>query len=287
MLLCIVVLVASSASAVWAKPRTPAADWPARCRSAELRGIVAGWQVCVTPEASGDGQVLTIGHGARVAWMAEDWRIGTPDEDLPWARDLVDLNGNGVPEMHVHGWNGGASCCHTDYLVELGPTQVSVLGTFHFDRADSLEIRGSQGEQPTIEVQSRMPCFNAASGAGAVAETVVMAWNGQAFCAARAAMQRPLGEIRAELEPLSAIRAAFGGRGFDRSACALWQDTVSLVFAGQAEEAGQRAAALATLPKYPDAVTYLFDVRGVLAMAHWAHCVGPDGMREMKRADAR
>lgn len=111
-----------------------------------------------------------------------------------------------------------------------------------------------------------------------------MAWNGRAFCPRRDEMRWPLDEIRELLQPLSALRKALGEEGFESVPCEVWHDTLRLVYAGQAAEAGIRVGELASIHDFSAAIAYLFAVREALEWQFLSNCVDSTGLFHVSEA---
>jgi hypothetical protein len=123
----------SGTTSSWASPRTPkTACWDGQGR---LTRTLHGTHIEIKPDVDHEAKDepfcgLLIEDSARRKLVSEiDYSFSILETNL-------DVNGDGIPDLIVEAYSGGAHCCWTYYIVQLGPNP-RLLHKIENDRAIS------------------------------------------------------------------------------------------------------------------------------------------------------
>lgn len=123
--------------------------------------------------------VLT-GHRLRLGREQDGGRFGLGE----------DLNGDGVPELIISEWSGGAHCCMTDYMISLAD-HPRVLDTIHGRHSDPWWADLDGDGRPEVAVHDWTFAYWATSFAGSPAPEVILTWRAGRYRPAEALMVAP------------------------------------------------------------------------------------------------
>ena len=185
-----------------------------------------------TPLDSVGGHRLWLG-AALDTLMWED----LPPEAHPVPEGAVrDLTGDGVPEVVVSSWSGGAHCCFSYLVVELGETPRLLAAV---DAADSeVEVRDADGDGvPELWLHDFAFAYWNTSFAGSPAPRVALAWDGEAFSPSERHMRLPplAPDTLAALAETVRADPAWARQTFPPEA--YWGTLLDLLYAGRGAEA--------------------------------------------------
>jgi hypothetical protein len=107
-------------------------------------------------------------------------------------KSLEDFTGDGVPELHLMGWTGGAYCCYTDLLFQRTPQGVRnilIFGgreyhlhkTLNGAQSPMRDLDGDGRAELTVENDAIAHVNGSTHGATSV---LILRWNGARFVAA-------------------------------------------------------------------------------------------------------
>jgi hypothetical protein len=110
------------------------------------------YTVEIVRDDSGGAQTAVIRQGGRTVWQGTGFRFGygdapgaDPDSAAARPPAVRDLTGDGVPELVLHDWSGGAHCCFTFYVFTLGP-RLAVLDTLPLADSDMARFEDLDGD---------------------------------------------------------------------------------------------------------------------------------------------
>lgn len=159
---------------------------------------------------------------------------------IPAAEPGTDINADGVPDLVLTGWSGGAHCCFTTWVFSLGG-EFAVLAEIVGEHAEA-EIRQAD-DDPALEfaVRDWVLAHWPFDFAGSPSVDVVLDWNGNALqpSARLTAVAIDLPADAGELDDLARQYAAdpnWSDKAHD-PICGLFATAMRLVYAGQPERA--------------------------------------------------
>ncbi|HEV7553564.1 MAG TPA: hypothetical protein VGP65_17885 [Candidatus Angelobacter sp.] len=116
------------------------------------RNISPGFVLLLSPTngSSGEGcRAKLIDSNKRAVFSTADW-------DIAYVQSKEDVNGDGIPDLVLEGFSGGAHCCWTYYVVSLGATP-SLLKKFENERGAGFVRNKSTGR---IEIATMDGAFD-------------------------------------------------------------------------------------------------------------------------------
>ncbi len=162
-----------------------------------------------------DRQFLRIYRGQKLLierFDARYWVVSMQhpsEEDGPW-RDpgkkprLLDLTGDGVPELVVQRWTGGV---HGSYSYEVFRTAPKFERIWMLDAKDGhLDFKEQAGQLPTLVVEDTTFAYWNCGFAGSPRLPVAYRWTGQSFQMVQTEMTRPAEFPKRAAEVSSALR---------------------------------------------------------------------------------
>lgn len=193
---------------------------------------------------SGGAQVAVIRQGGAAVWRGDGFRFslgeapGTDESErasLPPA--VRDLTGDGVPELVLADWSGGAHCCFTYYVFTLGP-RFAVLDTIPLEHSDDARFQDVDGDG-ALELRTRDWTFAYwnTSFMGSPAPEVVLVPGEYGFRMAERYARRPPLSADSVRRQVSRVRGEWAeDRRFPPAS--LWAAMVEMVYGGNAAQVG-------------------------------------------------
>lgn len=191
---------------------------------------------------------LEIYQGEELVWRQSGWRfwIGQSPEDLFLSPEQVptltigeDITGNGLPDLVVREWTGGAHCCIYFYVFELGSElrSLGTLGGGHDDGSHFADIT----EDGAMEFLTHDWTFAywRTDFASSPAPAVVLHYDGNAYAVADHLMRRPPPSADDVLARGLAIQSALMENPDLDWVEPFWGDLLELIYSGQAPMAWQ------------------------------------------------
>lgn len=201
---------------------------------------------------------LAVVHGGRLidvldapmAWVgaAPDSLAEPPMPPYPVERTLPpgavrDLTGDGVPDVVLTTYSGGAHCCTTHWLVGLLPAGPRLLAHVEAEHGEA-EVADLDGDGlPEWTVADWTFAYWHTSFAGSPAPRVILSWDGERLAPNLGLMTEPPGP-RADLDARAAVvraDAAWASQRFPP--VAYWGTLLDLLYAGRGPEAARFAEA--------------------------------------------
>lgn len=149
----------------------------------------------------------------------------------------TDVNADGVPDLVLSGWSGGAHCCFVTWVFSLGE-EFEVLAELGGEHVEA-EIRQAD-DDPALEfaVRDWALAYWPFDFAGSPSVEVILDWQGGALQPS-APLTAAAIELPADLDALARRYAAdpsWSDKAYD-PICGLFATALNLVYAGQAERA--------------------------------------------------
>ncbi len=230
-------------------------DFEAECPEGEGALFTVGGEASPFESVRpGDGgcpptEMLSLWHHGALIDSVGGWRLwlGAPVDTLLWENlepedhplpdgAVRDLTGDGVPELIVGVYSGGAHCCTGVLVVSLGEMP-AFLG--EIDASDSVVVVEDTESGPVFRLADFTFAYWNTSFAGSPAPAVTLAWDAEAqtfLPSARHMRQPPLPD--AELAALTAeVRAADVWRTRRFPPEAYWGTLLDLLYAGRSAQA--------------------------------------------------
>jgi hypothetical protein len=169
----------------------------------------------------------------------------------------TDVNADGVPDLVLHGWSGGAHCCHTAWVFSLGD-ECELLAEVAGEHSE-VEIRQAD-DDPALELVVRdwALAYWPFDFAGSASVEVVLDWDGRTLrpsaALTAAAIDLPAGPMADSIADLNAALDAtldatldamarqfaadpsWADTGYD-AICGIFATALRLVYAGQPNRA--------------------------------------------------
>ncbi len=170
----------------------------------------------------------------------------------------IDITGTGRPNAVISEYSGGAHCCYSNYIFELGePFKVIEIRSGDFPIIFR-ELDGRPGLE--IEILDTNFLYWKTAFASSPAPRVILRYDGGAYRVAVDLMKDPPMNRRALLRHAKKIRSStrwgrFEYYPFDES---LWKIMLDLIYTGNAEQA-REFVDLAWPPSIPGKREFLFD----------------------------
>jgi hypothetical protein len=149
----------------------------------------------------------------------------------------TDVNADGVPDLVLSGWSGGAHCCFVTWVFSLGE-EFAVLAEIIGDHAEA-EIRQADAD-PALEfaVSDWALAYWPFDFAGSPSVEVILDWQGRVLQPSAPLTLAAL-ELPSDPDALArryAADAAWSDQAYD-PICGLFATALNLVYAGQADRA--------------------------------------------------
>lgn len=179
----------------------------------------------VAAPANGDregSQRLVVRRDGRDIVSIDDFRLH-PREPVG-----ANITGGTTPQLVVTGWSGGAHCCYTLHIVELGatPQVIQKIDAGHSD----VDLFAQLDEDPALEIS--LPDWTYAywpySFAGSPVPRVILHWDGRQFS--------PAAKLMRNAAPLSQLRDRRQPQTPQESIAAIFQDALDMIYAGRLVE---------------------------------------------------
>ena len=193
---------------------------------------------------SGEAQTAVIRQAGAAVWQGAGFRFslgeapGTDESEraaLPPA--VRDLTGDGVPELVLADWSGGAHCCFTYYVFTLGE-QFAVLDTIPLEHSDNARFEDLDGDG-ALELRTRDWTFAYwnTSFMGSPSPEVVLAPGEDGFRMAERFARRPPLSADSVRRQVGRVRGEWAeARRFPPES--LWEVMVEMVYGGNAAQVG-------------------------------------------------
>lgn len=223
----------------------------------------------------GEGRVVITRKGKTVFELKEEngarYKIGVISGDnkhnaaIPVGRDIT---GRGVPNLVLSAWSGGAHCCYTYHILELGETvrqvaalEVSHAGQSHFEDPDN------DGKLKLVTADFTFAYWKA-SFADSPAPPVILEYRDGLYRLAGRLMLKPAPDEERLAGLAKGVSEAEAWQRNDLPA-ALWKIMLDLIYTGNADAAFRFADRA-----WPEAVTgkeqFLADFRAQLMLSpYW------------------
>ncbi len=201
------------------------------------------YTVEIQRDDSGGAQAAVIRRGRERVWEGTGFRFtfgeapGADEADRAALAPAVrDLTGDGVPELVLSDWSGGAHCCFTYYVFSLGP-RLAVLDTIPLEHSDQARFEDRDGDG-AHELRTRDWTFAYwnTSFNGSPAPEVVLELGDRGYRLAERFARRPplsadsvrgqVARVRGEWEPARRFPPV-----------PLWRTLVEMVYGGNAAQA--------------------------------------------------
>lgn len=185
---------------------------------------ISGMQVWIGAEPD---TVAIAARGDLAAWPV---RLPVPDGAIQ------DLTGDGVPEVVVAAYSGGAHCCTTLWVISLGDTPEHIATINAADSEVRLADLDGDG-RAEFELNDFAYAYWNTSFAGSPAPRVVLAWEGQEFAPSQQHMRTgPLPQANLELA-IRSVRLADSWRLRRFPPEEYWGTLLDLLYAANTEQA--------------------------------------------------
>jgi hypothetical protein len=179
---------------------------------------------------------LTVRRDGADAIVLEDYRFALRE---PKGENLT---GGTTAQLAITGWSGGAHCCHTLHIVELGekPRLLQSIDAGHSD----IDLFAQMDDDPALEIA--LPDWSYAywpgSFGGSPVPRVILHWDGQKYAPSAKLMRAGtmLYQMQERRQPQSE----------DEMVSAVFQDTLDMIYAGRWKAA--RTLLKQLLPPTPD-----------------------------------
>jgi hypothetical protein len=210
---------------------------------------------------NGDGR-LQILEAGRLVYTQAGFRfyIGGCDS-LASVAPGTDVTGDGLPDLVVGEWTGGAHCCFNASVFELGP-QVKLLAVIE-GRDEAPEFRDVNNDGiPEVRIEDWTYSHWPGSFAASPAPDVILRWQDGAYRVAAdlmyepapsaAEIERRAAEIRASEDWDEPATGCGPGGGYSRWSIprALFQEALDLMYSGH-EQLGWEFVRAAWSPRFP------------------------------------
>lgn len=215
-------------------PLAPVREQVVRYGSYEFRASWHGETENGSFEILRDGKLLLKSFGDE---MGEAFRVGCINEDDPGNKLIPigrDITGSGHPEVVFSEWTGGAHCCFSYHVFELG-NSIKKLGTVYTGDGDICKFRNDTGGKIDFVVYDHTFAYWNASFAESPQPEVVIRYGPNGFQPATDLMYRPA-PSQPEFEKL-----VFEGRKTPPEKygpypkAGFWEIMLNLIYSGHAD----------------------------------------------------
>ncbi len=182
-----------------------------------------------------DGRVLFQHRGFR-------FRIGYAFEDEELDNSLIamgrNITGNGIPNLVLSEWSGGAHCCMLFHIFELGKTfrKIATLDAAHGDLAHFADLDGD-GKLEFVANDWTFAYWHT-SFAGSPAPTIILRYQHGSYRLATDLMRKPAPSADELDGQIKRIRSEESWKN-DEPPVAMWELMLNLIYTGHAELAWQ------------------------------------------------
>lgn len=184
-----------------------------------------------------DNQRLRIRRAGKTALQHNDgweWQLGYTDGSIHNGVDVgTDFNGDGVPDIALIEWSGGAHCCYTLYLFELGPTDLKPLAVIKAHHSNPEFTR--RNGLVDINLQDWTFAYWNTSFADSPAPSVILSWNGSKYAIDPTAMHAPAPPAKDLNELAAKVRTKLKADEYLWYNSQLWGTMLDLIYTGNAE----------------------------------------------------
>ncbi|HLO76107.1 MAG TPA: hypothetical protein VK196_06600 [Magnetospirillum sp.] len=217
-----------------------AAAWTAQARAEDTRD----WQfggTRVTIERNGEDERLTVRRDGTAPVVLDEHRFS------PRAPVGQNVTGDGQPQLVVTGWSGGAHCCHTVHIIDLGeqPRLIQSIDAGHSD----LDLFAQLDDDAALEIA--LPDWTYAYWPGSFALSpvphVVLEWDGRQYTPSARLTRNGSMYYRMQDEQMQNRRQPTSP---EEQVAAIFQDTLDMVYAGRMKAA--RTLLKQLLPPTPE-----------------------------------
>lgn len=203
------------------------------------------YTVEIQRDDSGGAQVAVIRRGRAPVWQGTGFRFtfgeapGADEGDraaLPPA--VRDLTGDGVPELVLSDWSGGAHCCFTYYVFTLGP-RLAVLDTLPLEHSDQARFEDLDGDG-AHELRTRDWTFaywNSSFNGSPAPEVILRLGDGGYRLAERFARRPPLSADSVRRQ-VARVRGEWSAASRFPPVL-LWRTMAEMVYGGNAAQVAQ------------------------------------------------
>jgi hypothetical protein len=193
---------------------------------------------------SGEAQTAMIRQGGKSVWQGAGFRFSLgeapgadPGDRAALPSPVRDLTGDGVPELVLADWSGGAHCCFTYYVFTLGP-RFAVLDTIPLEHSDNARFEDVDGDG-ALELRTRDWTFAYwnTSFMGSPSPEVVLVPGEDGFRMAERFARRPPLSADSVRRQVARVRGEWvAARRFPP--VRLWEVMLEMIYGGNAAQVG-------------------------------------------------
>ncbi len=186
----------------------------------------------------GFGEQVEILRGGDSLWTVEGFRMKIAGVVPPAAvadpgAAFIDLTGNGVPDLVIEDWSGGAHCCTSYSVIELGSV-MRVLGTIDTGNVGTWK-RSAVDNTPVVLFGDAAWDYWQASHAESHLPAIYLRWDGRRFSPSLQDMAAP---CKPDQDLLAEAAAVPGTAPYDtRPNPELWARMLDLTYTGHKDKA--------------------------------------------------
>lgn len=207
-----------------------------------VQQAIGAYAVRIIPAADGrESSGFEIFRRGKKVYEAsgDHFHIGPPyeDESVPQIRPGSNLTGNGIPDLVVKEWTGGAHCCYRLHVFELGE-RFRFIQTIEAEHSD-LAWFENLDEDPALELAMNDWSFAywRTSFATSPAPRVVLKYRDGRYRVAPELMRRSPPSPESFREMAREIRSEPEWAERKRPPVILWRNMLDLLYTGNAREA--------------------------------------------------
>ena len=177
--------------------------------------------------------VLMVIDDFNLVWAQSGYILETGDTYNTPVKTGTDITGDGVPNMIVMSYSGGAHCCSTYYLYAFEPyfRQLAEIDTQ--DSGARFEAHTGLAGLAMITGDNTFAYWNAYYAASPSPE-VILAWNGETYATAADLMTAPAPSADALQQKAAGIVASDRWTATDMDPD-LWREMFDLIYSGHAD----------------------------------------------------
>jgi hypothetical protein len=198
--------------------------------------VFGGYTVETETDTESGSSYVRILQNGREKFRLEGFRfyLGSRQspEDSGLGLLLEDVTGNGQPNLVVKEWSGGAHCCASFHVFELGEKFRHVQTIV---AADNVEVWFENlDEDPALEIELRETCFAywRTSFAGSPMPRVVLKYQEDTYKLAPDLMRQPPPTASQIIELVAQTAEAADWRSDGRPPVVLWEIMLDLLYSG-------------------------------------------------------
>jgi hypothetical protein len=198
---------------------------------------IAGYTVRSLVQRSGDGvefgQRISILKNGELLYQVDGWRLtlGGQNEHVAPFGVGEDVTGAGYLDLIIQDYSGGAHCCFTYYVLELGPSGVRPLATIDAGHGAAFEDLDDDGLPEFVGRDWTFAYWNE-SFAGSPAPRVVMKWKNGRYVLAADLMRKPAPSAAELAQDAARVRTSVNDYARDMPPSTLWRQMLDLIYTG-------------------------------------------------------